>query len=45
MEIVQHLFLVKVKWATVKVKGDMRQTSRIIGKSALAFTGEFNGTL
>ena len=45
MEIVQYLFLIQVKWTTVKIKGDMRQTARIVGKGALAFTREFNGTL
>ena len=36
MEIIQHLLLIKLQGVTVEMKGDMRQTARIIGQSALA---------
>ena len=45
MQIVQYLFLIKVKRATVKVERDVRQTTGIVGKGALALAGQLNGTL
>jgi len=45
VQIVEHLFLIKVKRTTVKVERDVRQTTGIVGKGALAFAGELDGTL
>ena len=45
MQVIQDLFLIKVKWVTVEMKCDVRQTAGIVGKSTLAFAGELDGTL
>lgn len=45
MEIVQYLLPVEVKWTTVKMQCDVCQAAGIVGKRALAFAGELNGTL
>jgi|TARA_R110001592_G_scaffold298996_2_gene569820 hypothetical protein len=45
MEILLHLFLIEVKWTAVIMECDVCQTAGIVGKSALAFAGKFNGAL
>ena len=45
MQVIKDLFFIKIQRTTVKVQGDVRQATCVIGKSALAFAGKFNGTL
>lgn len=45
MEIVQYLFLIEVKRATVKMERDMRQAAGIVGKGTLALAGQLDRTL
>jgi len=45
VQIVQYLLPVEVKWATVEMQCDVCQAAGIVGKGALAFAGELNGTL
>lgn len=44
MQVIKDLFLIEVQWAAVEMQGDVRQAPGIVGKGALAFAGELNGS-
>jgi hypothetical protein len=45
VQIIQDLLLIQIKWTTVEMESDVRQTAGIVGKGALALAGEFYRTL
>ena len=44
MQVVQNLFFIENQGTTFKMEGHMSKAAGIVGKGALAFTGEFYGT-